>query len=144
MLLLISDHTGGRRNAAPETVRIGFSVDMNSYLKRNVADPLRFTLGGPLRLSASSIDEYRGTDTYLARGGYLRQIAPLPSGLGHGVYFTLGYEAGEVWAPGRPAFLRQDIDPGLVAAPPLGVITFGGSVGDAGRRKLFFTLGRLF
>ena len=122
----------------------GFTADINSYLKRNVADPLRFTLGGPLRLSASSIDEYRGTDTYLVRGGYLRQIAPLPSGLGQGLYFTLGYEAGEVWAPGTPTFLRQDFATGVVAATPLGVISFGGSVGDAGRRKFFFTLGRLF
>jgi NTE family protein len=123
---------------------LAFTLDANSYLRRNVADPLRFTLGGPLRLSASSIDEYRGTDTYLARAGYLRQIAPLPSGLGQGIYFTLGYEAGEVWSPEKPAFLRQDFATGVLAATPLGAITFGGSVGDAGRRKIFFTLGRLF
>ena len=122
----------------------GFSGNVNTYFKRNVADPLRFTLGGPLWLSASSIDEYRGTDEYLARGGYLRQLAALPSGLGQGLYFTLGYEAGEVWAPERSAFLRQDIFTGVVAATPLGVITFGASAGDAGRRKVFFTLGRLF
>jgi len=64
-----------------------------------VADPFRFTLGGPLRLSASSIDEYRGTDTYLVRAGYLRRIASLPSGLGQGMYLTGAYEAGEIWSP---------------------------------------------
>ncbi len=122
----------------------GFSANVNTYFKRSVADPLRFTLGGPLWLSASSIDEYRGMDDYLARGGYLRQLAPLPSGLGQGLYFTLGYEAGEIWAPERAAFLRQDVVTGLMAATPLGVITFGASAGDAGRRKVFFTLGRLF
>ena len=55
-----------------------------------------------------------------------------------------GYEAGEVWSPENAAFLREDGLAGLVAATPLGVITFGGSVGDAGRRKIFFTLGRYF
>jgi len=122
----------------------GASVEGNTYFRRNVAQPLRFTLGGPLRLSASSINEYRGTDDYLVHGEYLRQLAALPSGLGQGLYITLGYEAGEIWSPDVPAILRQDIVTGLVAATPVGVITFGGSVGDAGRRKIFFTLGRYF
>ncbi|HEV2275039.1 MAG TPA: patatin-like phospholipase family protein [Acidobacteriaceae bacterium] len=123
---------------------LGFSANGNTYWRRNVADPFRFTLGGPLSLSASSIDEYRGTDDYLARAGYLRRLAPLPFGLGQGLYLTVDYEAGEIWAPERPAFLRQDILGGFVAATPLGMITFGGSIGDAGRRKVFFTLGRPF
>ena len=122
----------------------GATADVNTYLRRNVADPLRFTLGGPLWLSASSIDEYRGTDDYLVRAGYLRQVASLPSGLGHGLYLSMAYEAGEMWSPQNPAFLREDVVTGVVAATPFGVITFGGSVGDAGRRKVFFTLGRLF
>ena len=33
---------------------------------------------------------------------------------------------------------------GVLAATPLGSITLGGSLGDAGRRKFFFTFGRLF
>jgi len=59
----------------------GLTGDINSYLRANVAEPFRFTLGGPRRLSASSMDEYRGTDTYLARAGYLHRIAALPTGL---------------------------------------------------------------
>jgi NTE family protein len=38
----------------------------------------------------------------------------------------------------------MDVFSGLVADTPLGVITFGGSVGDAGHRKLLLTFGRLF
>jgi NTE family protein len=53
---------------------IGFRSDVDTYFRRDVADPLRFTLGGPLRLSASSIDEYRGTDAFLIRSGYETQI----------------------------------------------------------------------
>jgi NTE family protein len=116
----------------------------DTYFRRNVADPLRFTLGGPLRLSASSIDEYRGTDNYLGGAGYLRQILPLPSGIGQGIYASLGYEAGEVWSPQLPAFLRQDVLGALVAVTPLGAISLGASVGDAGRRKVFVTVGRSF
>jgi NTE family protein len=122
----------------------GLTADANSYLRANVAEPYRFTLGGPRRLSASSFDEYRGTDDYLARAGYLRRIAALPTGYGQGLYGIIGYEAGEIWSPEAHAILRQDGTLGLVAATPFGVISIGGSVGDAGHRKVFFTLGRMF
>ena len=122
----------------------GLTADVNSYLRANVAQPFRFTLGGPRRLTASAIDEYRGTDTYLARAGYLHRIAALPTGLGQGLYAVFGYEAGEVWSPEARAILRQDGSLGLLAATPLGSISIGGSVGDAGHRKLFITVGRLF
>jgi NTE family protein len=122
----------------------GLGGEIHSYLRARVAEPYRFTLGGPLRLSASSFDEYRGTDTYLARTGYMHRIAALPTGLGQGLYAVLGYEAGEIWSPDARAVLRQDGTTGLVAGTPLGVITFGVSVGDAGRRKVFFTIGRWF
>ncbi len=131
-------HTVGKGNI------LAFSLDADSYLRRDVAQPLRFTLGGPLRLSASSIDEFRGTDTGLVRAGYLHQIFSLPAQLGQGVYLSAGYEGGEVWSPERPAILRQDGVLGIFAATPIGAITLGGSVGDAGHRKVFFTFGRLF
>jgi NTE family protein len=122
----------------------GLTADVNSYLRANVAEPYRFTLGGPRRLAASSFDEYRGTDTYLARAGYLRRLAALPTGLGQGLYAVIGYEAGEIWSPEARANLRQDGSAALLAATPLGSISFGASVGDAGHRKVFLTIGRLF
>jgi NTE family protein len=122
----------------------GLTADINSYLRANVAQPYRFTLGGPRRLAASSFDEFRGTDTYLARAGYLRRLASLPTGYGHGLYGIVGYEAGEIWSPEAHAILRQDGTTGLVAATPFGSVSLGVSVGDAGRRKVFITLGRLF
>jgi NTE family protein len=97
-----------------------------------------------MRLSASSFDEYRGTDTSLARMGMMHRLAALPTGLGQGLYAVVGYEAGEIWSPAQKAILRQDGTTGLVAATPLGLVTFGVSVGDAGHRKVFFTIGRWF
>jgi NTE family protein len=133
-----------RTSSYKDTNIFGIGGEVNSYLRANVAQPFRFTLGGPMRLSAASLDEYRGTDLYLAHTGYMRRIAALPTGLGQGLYGLIAYEAGEVWSPEQRAFLRQDGTIGMVGNTPLGLVTFGVSVGDAGHRKVFLTLGRWF
>jgi NTE family protein len=127
-----------------ETDIFGVNGEVCSYLRTNVAEPYRFTLGGPMHLSASSFDEYRGTDVYLARAGYMHRLAALPTGMGQGLYGVFAYEAGEIWSPEARAVLRQDGVTGLVANTPLGLVTFGISAGDAGHRKVFVTLGRWF
>jgi NTE family protein len=140
LLQLSINHT----HAWKEKNIVALIGDVNSYLRANVAQPYRFTLGGPSHLAAASFDEFRGTDTAFVRAGYLRRIAALPTGLGQGLYFASAYEAGEVWSPEARAILRQDGIVGLMANTPLGVMTFGVSVGDAGHRKVFITLGRWF
>src|SRR6202023_3655621 len=76
-------HTAGSENSPLATLQarktwtlgttnlVSLSTQADSYFRHNVADPLRFTLGGPLRLFACSVDEYRGTDTVLGRAVYL-------------------------------------------------------------------------
>ena len=123
---------------------MSISAEVHSYFRKNVADPLRFTLGGPLRLYASSIDEYRGSDVELVRAIYLRRIASLPTGIGQGIYLTGGYEQGNVWSPEHPSTFRQDGFGGILLSTPLGAITLGGAVGDYDHRKIFFTFGKLF
>ena len=115
-----------------------------TMLNHNVAQPFRFTLGGPLRLTASAIDEYRGTDYFLLEPAMLRRIAQLPRPLGQSIYIGAGYEAGQMRAPGLPTITRQDGYFGIVAETPLGIITFAPAIGDDGYRKLVFTLGKLF
>jgi NTE family protein len=131
-------HSLGEKNI------LALGANINSYLRTRVAEPYRFTLGGPQRLFASSFDEYRGTDTVLARAGLLHRIAALPTGIGQGLYTALGYEAGGIWSPDQRAILRQDGVLGLVATTPVGSVTVGVSVGDAGHRKVFLSIGRWF
>ena len=123
---------------------LSFSLEGGTMFRRNVADPFRFTLGGPLRLSASSFEEYRGTDYALARPAYFRRIADLPTPLGQSIYVVGTYEFGYINAPDRTSVTRQDVFFGLAAETPLGVITFGPAFGDHDHRKLIFTLGRFF
>ena len=115
-----------------------------TMFNRDVAQPFRYTLGGPLRLSASAIDELRGTDYFLVTPGYLHRIAKLPSPLGQSIYVGATYELGEMRSPNGPNIFRQDIYFGIVAETPFGVITAAPAIGSDGQRKFIFTLGRLF
>jgi NTE family protein len=121
-----------------------FDAQCGTFFNRNVAQPFRFTLGGPLRLSASTIDQYRGTDYVLFEPALLRRIASLPAPLGQSIYLGLGYEYGQILAPFTPIIRRQDAYFGVVAETPLGVVTLAPAIGTNGERKFTFTLGRLF
>jgi len=119
-------------------------LEGGTFLNNNVAQPFRFTLGGPLRLAASSIDQYRGTDYFIVTPGYLRRIATLPAPLGQSIYIGGAYEIGQMRAPDSSNILRQDVYFGVVAETPFGVITLAPALGDHGERKFVFTLGKFF
>ena len=120
------------------------ATEGGTMFNRNVAQPFRYTLGGPLRLTASNIDEYRGTDYFLIEPAYLRRIAQLPAPLGQSIYLGAGYEVGQMRAPDQRTITRQDVFFGIVAETPLGVITLAPAIGDDDHRKFVFTLGKLF
>lgn len=123
---------------------IFFSGEFGTNFNRNVAEPFRYTLGGPVRLFASALDQYRGTDFWLAEPALLRRLAQLPQPLGQSFYLGLGLEGGQVYSPGTRTITRADAFLGIVAETPLGIITLGPAVGTNGERKFVFTLGKLF
>lgn len=115
-----------------------------TMLDRNVPQPYRFTLGGPLRLASLSIDQLRGTDYWLVTPGYLRRIIAMPAPLSGGIYLGGTFEAGQMRAPDAPTVTREDVYFGVLADTPLGVITFAPAIGFNGDRKFVFTIGRFF
>jgi NTE family protein len=120
------------------------NMEGGTMLNRDVAQPFRYTLGGPLRLAASSIDQYRGTDYFLVTPGYLRQIKSLPAPLGNALYLGGVLEAGQMRAPDGATVTRYDAYFGLVVETPVGVISVAPAFGNGGERKLNFTIGKLF
>jgi NTE family protein len=115
-----------------------------TMLNRDVAQPFRYTLGGPLRLAASAIDQYRGTDYFIVTPGYLRQIKSLPAPLGNALYLGGVFEAGQMRSPDGPTITRYDAYFGMVIATPFGVISVAPAIGNGNERKLVFTIGKLF
>jgi NTE family protein len=115
-----------------------------TMFNRDVAQPFRYTLGGPLRLAASAIDQYRGTDYFLVTPGYLRQIKSLPAPLGNSLYLGGAFEVGQMRAPDASTITRYDAYFGVIAETPFGAISVAPSFGNGGERKLVFTIGKLF
>ncbi len=120
------------------------NAEGGTMFDRDVAQPFRFTLGGPLRLGALSIDQLRGTDYFLVTPGYLHRLIALPAPISGAVYVGAAYEAGQMRSPDGPTTTQQDIYFGLIAETPLGVITAGPALGTNGQHKFIFTLGRFF
>ncbi len=123
---------------------LSVSGEAGTFANKTIADPFRFTLGGPLRLAASAYDEYRGTDFYLVRPAYFRRIASLPAPLGQSIYVLGTYEFAQIYNRTSPTVTRQDVFLGLAAETPVGAITFGEAIGTDNHRKTIFTLGRFF
>lgn len=115
-----------------------------TMFNRNIADPFRFELGGPSRLSASLVGEYRGTDYWLFKPMYMRRIMHLPQPLGQSIYAMATYNVGEMRSPTSSNIRRQDVFFGLLAETPLGVLSVGPAIGTDNHRKFVFTLGRFF
>jgi len=108
--------------------------------------PLQFTLGGPLRLGAYGLDEFRGDRIGFASVGYLRRIGRLPAVLGGSLFLGGWFEAGGFSAPGQETW-RQNGTVAFVAETPLGPFYTGWSLGHSGdqwKGKFTFLVGRFF
>ncbi len=120
------------------------NLEGGTMFNRNVAQPFRFTLGGPLRITSLAIDQLRGTDYFLVTPAYLHRLWTLPAPLGQAIYLGAAYEAGQMRAPDASTITRQDVYVGLIAETPFGVVSVGPAFGDGGQHKFVFTLGRFF
>jgi NTE family protein len=104
----------------------------------------QFYLGGYGRLGAYGRNELRTNQYWLARLGYVHELFRLPPILGNKVYATAAYEVAQAYGAPGASRLPTDGAVGLVIETFLGPLAFGGSVGDQGHRRVYFSLGRFF
>ncbi len=103
-----------------------------------------FTLGGPFRLGALGLDEVRGNHFGYTALGYIREIFRTSPPFGTRVHIGAWYEVGKVFESVPPRGYYSNGSLGIVMETPLGPLFLGGSIGEEGRRKLYFKLGRFF
>jgi len=105
---------------------------------------LFYTTGGLYRLSALARGQLHGSRYYNGRVAILRSLSDQPIGLLGRTYFTVSYEVGTAWTRGNSANPFNDGVIGVASDTPLGLLFFGGSVGESGFRSVLFRLGRYF
>jgi NTE family protein len=103
----------------------------------------QFTLGGPLRLSAYGLAQFRGSNYGFVAAGFRRRLGALPTLLGGKVYAAAWYECGSAFFRRSDVQYRDDVAGAFVMETLLGPLTFGGAWGR-GTGKIFFSLGRFF
>ena len=87
------------------------------------------------------LDELRGSHYALAGAGYLRQI----SGGNLLKLYAVGIlQGGRVFHPHSADRAGIDATAGVVADTFIGPILVGAAVGDAGHRRVFISIGRIF
>jgi NTE family protein len=111
---------------------------------RNTGPVPQFFLGGPLRLSAYGSNELYGNQYYLFRLGYLHDLFTLPPFLGKKIYAIGTYEFAKMYGFPSQSGFPNDVSAGVLAETAFGPLVIGGSFGDAGHRKWYFQLGRVF
>ena len=115
-----------------------------TFSSRDVGPIPQFFLGGPLRLAAYGTNELFGNQYYLFRVGYLHDLFTLPPLLGKNIYAIGSYEFAKMYGFRAESGFPNDINVGVLAETVFGPLVIGGSYGDAGHRKLYFQLGRVF
>ena len=105
-----------------------------------------FFLGGTQGLLAYGLNEFRGDEYYFVRAGYLHRLFYLPPFVGKGVYATAMVETAKMYTPTQSQVSKQPTDgaAGVIMQTAIGPLFIGGSVGDTGHAKWFFSIGRVF
>lgn len=124
---------------------IGYlSAAGGTSFNRQISTINRFTLGGTLRLSAYTRDQFIGNNYLFTSGGYLREVYSLPSIIGGKVYAFGGIETGGAFDRLANSNYFSNVTGGVIVATAFGPISVGGALGEGGQRKIFFSLGRIF
>lgn len=103
----------------------------------------RFSLGGPLRMSAFNHDELRGANYLFAAGGYLWRTGRLPDVIGGNIYLGGWLEAGSAFDRWDAAVWHGDAAVGLILETLIGPVFAGGSVGFDGGGRFYVGIGPL-
>jgi NTE family protein len=106
-----------------------------------------FSLGGSQRLVAYGTNALLTNQYFVAQLGYLRRLAKLPPFLGDSVNAVGLFEVGKTYqlpnGPPQP-YLPGDVVGGIIVNTIFGPVEVAGAVGNYGRGRFFFRIGRIF
>lgn len=132
------------RLSAPSSVFFGASGGSTYGFKAGIP---AFSLGGSQRLVAWNTNELYANQYFLGQLGYIRELAKLPPLVGTNIELIGLYETGKTYklALGpKPPNLPIDGAVGIIVNTIFGPVELAGAIGDYGRGRFFFRIGRIF
>jgi NTE family protein len=132
------------RISAPSSVFIAASGGSTYGFKAGIP---AFSLGGSQRLVAWNTNELYTNQYFLGQLGFIHELLKLPPLLGSNVEFIGLYEVGKTYklALGpKPPNLPMDGAAGIIVNTIFGPVELAGAIGDYGRGRFFFRIGRIF
>jgi NTE family protein len=103
-----------------------------------------FALGGPTRLRAYDIGEFRGSNYLLASLAYLHNLGRLPDFMGGPIYLAGAVETGSAFAELKSARARTALSTGVILDTLLGPVTLTAGVSVDGHFRFYANVGRAF
>ena len=132
------------RISEPSSVFFGASGGSSYGYKAGIP---AFSLGGSQRLVAWNTNELYTNQYFLGQLGYIRELTKLPPLLGSNIEFIGLAEVGKTYklALGpKPPNLPLDGAAGIIVNTIFGPVQLAGAIGDYGRGRFFFRIGRIF
>ena len=132
------------RISEPSSVFFGASGGSSYGYKAGIP---AFSLGGSQRLVAWNTNELYTNQYVLGQLGYIRELTKLPPLLGSNIEFIGLAEVGKTYklALGpKPPNLPLDGAAGIIVNTIFGPVELAGAIGDYGRGRFFFRIGRIF
>ena len=132
------------RLSSPTSVVVSASAGSSYGYRTGVP---AFSLGGSQRLVAWSSNQLLTNQYFLGQVGYIRELVKLPPFLGASLNLVGLMELGKVYPlplATKPPNLPLDFVGGFIVNTIFGPVELAGAVGDYGRARFFFRIGRLF
>jgi NTE family protein len=132
------------RLSEPSSVFFGASGGSTYGYKAGIP---AFSLGGSQRLVAWETNGLYANQYFLGQLGYIRELTKLPPLLGSNIELIGLYEVGKTYklALGpKPPNLPIDGAVGIIVNTIFGPVEVAGAIGDYGRGRFFFRIGRIF
>ena len=121
-----------------------FLAEGDTSFDHGVPGLSKFPLGGLLRISAASRNEFLGDHVVYGSVGYLRTLAHLPYLIGEKISAGIWLETGAAYDDWDSADFHNSASLALIAETFLGPVFLGAGFGDGGRNNFFFAIGRVF
>jgi NTE family protein len=117
---------------------------LGSTLEGDPPPTSQFGLGAAFRLGAYPPGEINGEHSWIAGGGYLRQLGRLPDFLGGPVFAGGWLENGDAFADWSDVGWRTNASVGVIMDTLFGPVVVAGTYGFDGRWRTYFGIGRVF